>query len=164
MRHVCCENTAFFKIFDLIWTRDERIVKFCDPDPVLIFENSVHVQTQSKFLFKCKVEVQMKCLCTTKMWDFFPLTQSKSGPVPEFLRDLYSGSNPNSTKFAIVRIQSNPSLVQCRGGTGSGLPDSTPAGFCVFLSDRIRSQKFGKNRTRSHFLISAVAEVYVVIS
>jgi len=43
----------------------------------------------------------------------FPLTQSKSGPVPKFWRDLQSGPNPNLTKFAIVRIQSNPSPVQC---------------------------------------------------
>jgi len=26
-------------------------------------------------------------------------------------------------------------LVWTRGGTGSGVPESTPAGFCVFLSD-----------------------------
>jgi len=26
-------------------------------------------------------------------------------------------------------------VVQIRGGTGSGLPESTPAGFCVFRSD-----------------------------
>jgi len=26
-------------------------------------------------------------------------------------------------------------LIHSRGGTGSGLPESTPAGFCVFLSD-----------------------------
>ena len=25
--------------------------------------------------------------------------------------------------------------IQHRGGTGSGQPESTPAGFCVFLSD-----------------------------
>jgi len=43
----------------------------------------------------------------------FPLTQSKSGPVPDFRSDLQSGSNRNSTKFAIVRIQSNPSPVKC---------------------------------------------------
>ena len=39
--------------------------------------------------------------------------------------------------------------LQTRGGTGSGVPESTPEGFCVFLSARIRSQKFGKIRTRS---------------
>jgi len=25
--------------------------------------------------------------------------------------------------------------ISCRGGTGSGLPESTPAGFCAYLSD-----------------------------
>ena len=35
----------------------------------------------------------------------FPLTQSKSGTVPKFLKEVQSGSNPNSTKFAIVRCQ-----------------------------------------------------------
>jgi len=52
-------------------------------------------------------------------------------------------------------------------GHGPGVPESTPTGFCVFLSDRIRtrSQKFLKNRTRiqSRFSISAVAGVCVVI-
>jgi len=43
----------------------------------------------------------------------FPLTQSKSCPDPKFWSAFHSGSNPNSTKFAIVRIQSNPSPVQC---------------------------------------------------
>jgi len=48
----------------------------------------------------------------------FPLTQSKSCPDPKFWSALHSGSNPNSTKFAIVRIQSNPSLVHlCCGPT-----------------------------------------------
>ena len=40
--------------------RDERTVIFCDPDPVLIFKNSVHVQPQWKIFFKCKVQGQMK--------------------------------------------------------------------------------------------------------
>jgi len=39
-------------------TRDEQTVIFCDPDPVLIFENSVQVQPQSKIFLKCKVQVQ----------------------------------------------------------------------------------------------------------
>jgi len=57
-------------------TRDERTVIFCDPDPVLIFYNSVHkVQVKSKTFEK-------RSLFTTKM--FFPLTQSKSGPDPKF--------------------------------------------------------------------------------
>jgi len=54
----------------------------------------------------------------------------------------------------------------CREGSGSGELESTPDGFCVFLSARIRSQNFVKKRTRirSHFSISAVAGVCVVIS
>jgi len=32
----------------LVWSRDERTVKHCDPDPVLIFYISVQVQPQSK--------------------------------------------------------------------------------------------------------------------
>ena len=42
----------------------------------------------------------------------FPLTQFKSCPDPKFWSALHSGSNPNSTKFAIVRIQSSPSLLR----------------------------------------------------
>jgi len=42
---------------------------------------------------------QQKCTIS------FPLTQSKSCPDPKFWSALHSGSNPNSTKFAIVRIQ-----------------------------------------------------------
>ena len=44
----------------------------------------------------------------------FPLAQSKSCPDPKFWSALHSGSNPNSTKFAIVRIQSksSPSLLR----------------------------------------------------
>jgi len=101
-------------------TRDERIVIFCDPEPELIFLNSVRAQPQSKIFFKCEVQVQMKSkkfekssLFTTKMPHFYHLTQSKSGPDPTFWIYLQSGSNPNSTQFAIVRIQSNPSPVQC---------------------------------------------------
>ena len=48
----------------------------------------------------------------------FPLTQSKSCPDPKFWSALHSGSNPNSTKFAITRIEFNPSPVNlCCGPT-----------------------------------------------
>jgi len=40
----------------------------------------------------------------------FPLTHSKTGPGPKCCSDLHSGSNPNSTKFGVVRIQSNAHL------------------------------------------------------
>jgi len=54
------------------------------------------------------------------------------------------------------------------GGTGFWVPESTPAGFCIFLSDPDPDpeSKICENRTRirSHFSISAVAGVCVVIS
>jgi len=53
-----CANTFAFLI------RDERTVKFCDPDPVLIFQISVQVQPQSKKFFnlKCKTKWSPKNL------------------------------------------------------------------------------------------------------
>jgi len=42
----------------LAHTRDERTVIFCDPDPVLTFQNSVQIQPQSKLFFQLKVQVQ----------------------------------------------------------------------------------------------------------
>jgi len=63
---------------------------------------------------------------------YFPLPQSKSGPNPNFLKALQLGSNPNSTKYAIIRIQSNPSPVQCsrrRARNASGQNKVTL--FCI---------------------------------
>jgi len=37
--------------------------------------------------------------------------------------------------FSCGAISGPPHYLCIRGGTGSGLPESTPAGFCVFLSD-----------------------------
>jgi len=56
--------------------------------------------------------------------------------------------------------------VQGRGGTGYRVPESTLAGLCVFLSDLDPESKICENRTRirSHFSISAIAWVCVVIS
>jgi len=34
-----------------LYSRDEPTVIFCDPDPVLNFQNSVQVQPQSKLFF-----------------------------------------------------------------------------------------------------------------
>jgi len=42
-------------------------------------------------------------------------------------------------------------------------PESTQAGVCGFFRTQIRSQKFLKNRARSHLLLSAVAGLSVVI-
>jgi len=69
-----------------------------------------NVKSKSKFtpkILKNAAFSQQKCRIS------FPLTQSKSGPDPKFWSDLQSESNTNSTKFAIVRIQSNPSPAQC---------------------------------------------------
>jgi len=68
-------------------SRDERTVKFCDADPVLIFRNSIQVQTQLKKFLKSKAQVQMKfkkfekCnLFTTKMLFFsIDLVETRSG-------------------------------------------------------------------------------------
>jgi len=53
-----------------------------------------------------------------------------------------------------------------RDGRGSEVPVSTPEGFCVFLSDPDLESKICEYRTqgRSHFSISAVTGVCVVIS
>jgi len=53
-----------------------------------------------------------------------------------------------------------------RGGHGSGEPESTAEGFCVFLSDPDLKpeSKFLISQNRSHFSVSAVAGVCVVIS
>jgi len=32
-------------------------------------------------------------------------------------------------------FEENKEVVPCRGGTGPAMSESTPAGFCVFLSD-----------------------------
>jgi len=48
-----------------------------------------------------------------KLRNYFPLTRSESGPNPKFGDNFQSGSNQNSEKLVMVRIQSNPSPVQC---------------------------------------------------
>jgi len=59
-------------------------------------------------------------------------------------------------------------LVERRRGTGSGIPESTLAGFFIFLSDPdpYPESKVCENRTRirHHFSISAEAGVCAVIS
>ena len=67
------------------------------------------------------------------------------------------------------KLENGAQRAMNRGGTGFGVPESTPAGFCIFLSEpdpEYRSQKFVKKRTfiRSHFSILAVAGICVVIS
>jgi len=64
----------------------------------------------------------------------------------------------------VVQHASRPFCAASTGGTEFGVPESTPEGFCIFLSDP--ESKIWENRTwtRSHFSISAVARVCVVIS
>ena len=74
--------------------------------------------------------------------------------------EMFSESSPIRIRFWIAQpgwiairkpdhVQHWYTAVQTRCGTGSGLPESTPAGFCVFPSERTRTQKFGENRTRT---------------
>jgi len=69
-----------------------------------------NVESKSKWSPKY---LQKAAFSQQKFLISFPLTQSKSGPHSKFWNDLQSGSNQNSTQFAIVRIQSNTSPVQC---------------------------------------------------
>ena len=101
-------------------TRDERTVFILrsrsSPEFYWLSPSSITIQKK----FKHKVQVQMKskksknaAFAQKKCRISFPFTQSKSGPGPIFWCDSQPGFNPNSTKFAIVRIQFNPSPVQC---------------------------------------------------
>jgi len=101
----CCLN------HDLC-NRDERTVIFCNSDPALIFKNSVQVQLQSKIFFKWNVLVQMKfkifekcTYFTTKRPHIFSINSVQIRSGSKFWSDLQPGSNPNSTKFAMDRIQ-----------------------------------------------------------
>ena len=73
----------------------------------IIFSN---IKTKSKLSPKIRrnpgYSQQKRSIC-------FQSTQSKSGPDSKFWSGSQPGSNPNSTKFTIVRVQSNPSPVQC---------------------------------------------------
>ena len=75
------------------------------------FELSPSPTTIQKF-FKSKWIQKIEKMHNKNAPFFFPLTQFKSCPDPKFWSALHSGSNPNSTKFAIVRIQSSPSLLR----------------------------------------------------
>jgi len=106
---------------EMIEARDERTVIFCDPDPVLIFKNQSKSNHSPKDFSNAKSKIkwspknlknatfsQQKCPVS------FPLTQSKSNLDPKFWRDLQTGSDPNSTKFAIAwssQIQSNAPML-----------------------------------------------------
>jgi len=75
----------------------------------------------------------------------FPLTQSKSCPDPKFWSALHSGSNPNSTRFAIVWIQSTPIQVQ---SISAADPHSHAAEFRKVDSDKSESSE-NKQLSRS---------------
>jgi len=55
-------------------------------------------------------------------------------------------------------------LYPTRGGTWSGVPESIPAGFCVFLSDPDPESKISEKPDPESLSISAVAGVCVIIS
>ena len=112
-----------------------------------------HILTKYCWFFYCSKENT-----TTIIFDVLNHSQgnfvseikriSWSCPDPIFFKNKY----PNPIliqKVAIIRRISNPDPVHdhiCRrGGTGSGSPESTPAGFCVFFRTRTRSHIFGKN-------------------
>ena len=80
--YLCFQNTRGER-----QSRDERTVKFFDPGPDLIFENSVQVQPHSKIFFSSKSKFNDFEKCnrfTTKIQHFFWLTQSSFGPVLKF--------------------------------------------------------------------------------
>jgi len=83
------------------WSKSKHSPKgfsYCD------FTNIAQVQMKSKNIWKMQP-------FHNKTAHFFSITPSKSGPDPKFWRELYSGSNTNSRKFAIVRIQSKSSPI-----------------------------------------------------
>jgi len=69
-----------------------------------------NVQSKSKWSPK---NLKNPAFSQQKRRIYFLIIQSKSSPGPKIWSDLQPGSNPNSTNFAIVQIQSNSSLVQC---------------------------------------------------
>ena len=99
-------------------SRGERTVIFYDPDPVQHFQNSVQVQPQSKLFLKLKVQVQIKSKKFNKIQLFnnkyHAILFHQLSPNPTLIQNLWSnlqsGSNPDSTTFGIVRIQSKSRL------------------------------------------------------
>ena len=95
-------------------------------------------------------------------------------PYPIRLSFCEIQSNPDPVLNCRIRLDRDPetgscsTLVSTRGETESGLPESTPAGFCVFLSDPDPYTKvkiLGKTGPRPEsLLISGVAGVCVAIS
>ena len=74
------------------------------------------------------------------MRNSFPLTQSKSGHDLKFIQHLTVRVQSKISNIRHSRVQSNPNAVLTsdiynRGGHGSGVIESTPAGFFVYLSE-----------------------------
>jgi len=69
----------------------------------------------------------------------------------------------NTASAAMVNFGNSD---KTKGGYRSAVPESTPEGFCIFLSDPDPESKifFKSELIRSHFSISSVAGVCVVIS
>jgi len=88
-----------------------------DPNTVLNFSKSI--QLQSKIILKCKVQVQIKSKKLNKM----QLFNNRNAAIICILSVPIRGSDPKflklfavrtqSKKFVVLRIQSNPSPVQC---------------------------------------------------
>jgi len=91
-------------------------------------------------------------------------------PVPKKKRRILPDSTPAlwirghlwTHTFCFLKFVNSQSFPkwQSRGAHGSGVPESTPAGFCDFLSDPEpgRSQNFVKNQTwcQAKFLTSEI--------
>ena len=69
-----------------------------------------------------------------RMFQIYPASHSyfMSIDKPTVALKCFSG---NSLSELCLRLFKTFAIVYGRGGTGSGLPEWTPAGFCVFLSD-----------------------------
>jgi len=82
--------------------------------------NSVQIQPWSKKFEKMKIQVKIKSeklknysFLMTKIAPFFHELSPNPILILTLRSSLQFGSNPNSTKFVIDRIQSNLSPVQC---------------------------------------------------
>jgi len=110
-------------VFEGETCRDERTVIFCNPDPVLNFQNSVQVQPQSKLFFKIKSPSPNKVQKVNKIQRFnnkyhailFYLRSTNPVLILNLWSNWQSGSNPDSTKFSIARIQSKSSPMLISG-------------------------------------------------
>jgi len=62
-----------------------------------------------------------------------------SNPIAKYLYPFTTATFTKRTCNRCGSLQKRGNVV-ARGVTGSGVPESTPAGFCVFLSDPVSSE------------------------